>query len=43
LFDQLMEDYKKNSVIRVRQDCEYQEFNPGLSKPIMDEIDRALA
>jgi hypothetical protein len=43
LFDQLMSDYKKNSVIRVRKDCEYQEFNPSLSKPIMDEIDQVLA
>ena len=43
LFDELMVDYKGNSVIRVRKDCEYQEFNPSQSKHIMDEIDRVLA
>jgi hypothetical protein len=43
LFDKLMKDYKANSFIRVRQDCEFQEFRPSLSKPIIDEIDRVLA
>jgi hypothetical protein len=43
LFNQLMQDYKKNSVIRVRRDQEYQEFDQALSKPIIDEIDRVLA
>jgi len=46
--EQLMKDYKKNSV---RKDTEYQttgrviydEYYPRLSKPIIDEIDRALA
>jgi hypothetical protein len=39
LFDELMESYKKNSVITKRSDCEYQEFRPGLSKDIIDKID----
>ncbi|MDD5558434.1 DNA methyltransferase [Candidatus Methylomirabilis sp.] len=43
LFDKLMKDYKVHSFIRVRQDCEFQEFRPSMSKPIIDEIDRALA
>ena len=43
LFDTLMQDYKNNSFVRVREDCEYQEFRPSHSKPIIDEIDRALA
>jgi len=43
LFDQLMADYNTNSFVRVRQDCEYQEFRPSLSKPILDKIDRILA
>ena len=38
-----MRDYDKNSFIRERQDCEFQEFNPSMSKPIIDEIDRVLA
>ena len=42
-FDELMEDYKKNSFIRVRNDCEFQEFRPSLSKPIIDIIDTLLA
>lgn len=40
LFDELMVDYKKNSLIRKRKDCELQEFRPSLSKPIIDKIDR---
>ena len=43
LFDKLMRNYNKNSFVRERQDCEYQEFRPSLSKPIIDEIDRVLA
>jgi hypothetical protein len=43
LFDKLMDDYKFNSLIRIRQDCEFQEFRPSRSKPIIDEIDRVLA
>jgi len=43
LFDELMDDYKRHSVVRVRQDCEFQEFHPSRSKAIIDEIDRTLA
>jgi len=43
IFQQLMGDYQAHSIIRVRQDCEYQEFYPSKSKAIIDEIDRALA
>ena len=42
-FNSLMEDYKQNSIIRVRRDCELQEFRPSRSKPIIDEIDHILA
>lgn len=38
-----MQDYVKNSFVRKRQDCEFQEFRPSLSKPIIDEIDCILA
>jgi hypothetical protein len=43
LFDRLMKDFKKNSFMRVRQDCEFQEFRPSKSKAIIDEIDYILA
>jgi hypothetical protein len=43
IFDNLMKDYKDNSIIRVREDCEYQEFRQSKSKSIIDEIDCALA
>jgi hypothetical protein len=43
LFARLMKDYKEHSFVRQRTDCEFQEFRPGLSKPIIDEIDRSLA
>ncbi len=43
LFDMLMRDYTKNSFVRVRKDCEFQEFRQSLSKSIIDEIDRVLA
>lgn len=42
-FDRLMEDYRRNSIIRTRHDSEFQEFRPSVSKPIIDEIDRVLA
>jgi hypothetical protein len=44
LFDKLMEDFKVYSEIKTRKDgVKYQEFYPSHSKPIMDEIDLALA
>jgi len=43
VFDRLMRDYQANSFVRVREDCEFQEFRPSLSKPIIDEIDCVLA
>jgi hypothetical protein len=43
IFDRLMKDYRRNSFIRERQDCKFQEFRPSMSKPIMDEIDCLLA
>ncbi|MDP2785515.1 MAG: Eco57I restriction-modification methylase domain-containing protein [Sulfurimicrobium sp.] len=42
LFDDLMEDYKRNSIIRERRDCSFQEFKPSLSKQIIDKIDLEL-
>lgn len=42
-FDALMNDYNKNSFVRERQDCEFQEFRPSFSKPIIDKIDTVLA
>lgn len=38
-FDLLMEDYKKNSIIRKRSDSEFQEFRPSKSKDIIDALD----
>ena len=43
LFSRLMADYQKNSVTSRRGNTEFQEFNWGLSKPIVDEIDALLA
>ena len=43
LFSKLMKDYKANSITRIRQDCEFQEFKINLSKHIIDKIDTALA
>ncbi len=43
VFVRLMNDYKKNSIIRQRSDCEYQEFRPSMSKATIDEIDAMLA
>jgi len=42
LFDSLMTDYKAHSFVRTRKDCEFQEFQPSKSKPLIDEIDRSL-
>ena len=42
-FSDLMGDYRANSLVRKRTDCEYQEFRPGMSKPILDKIDSLLA
>lgn len=41
--DYLIQDYKDNSWIRKRADCEYQEFRPSQSKAMIDKIDRLLA
>ena len=38
-----MRNYNENSFVRERQDCEYQEFRPSLSKAIINDIDRVLA
>jgi hypothetical protein len=38
----LMEDYKQNSFIRKRIDCEFQEFRPSRSKTLIDAIDVVL-
>lgn len=43
LFSRLMSDYQKNSVTSRRGQTEFQEFNWGLSKSIVDEIDVLLA
>ncbi|MDP2783501.1 MAG: Eco57I restriction-modification methylase domain-containing protein [Sulfurimicrobium sp.] len=43
LFSRLMSDYQKNAVISRRGKTEFQEFNWGLSKHIVDEIDTLLA
>ena len=43
LFAGLMRDYDMNSFVRKRQDCEFQEFRPSLSKAIIDSIDWLLA
>ena len=48
IFDRLMQDLKTNSRTRVyvyetSGRVEYQEFYPGVSKPILDEIDTVLA
>jgi len=38
-----MKDYRENSILRQRSDCEFQEFRPSRSKDIIDEIDELLA
>jgi hypothetical protein len=43
LFDKLMQDYQVNSVINTRGVTEFQEFNWGHAKPIIDQIDGVLA
>jgi len=44
IFDDLMADYKANSKTKTREDgVKLQEFDPSLSKPIMDRVDRVLA
>lgn len=43
LFDELMADFQKNSFVNTRGDTEFQEFNWGLSKPIIDRIDAVLS
>jgi len=43
LFSKLMTDFQKNSVINTRGVTEFQEFNWGKSKPIIDQIDTLLA
>jgi hypothetical protein len=44
VFQSLMDDFQKHSVVKQRRDgIRYQEFCPGKSKPFMDEIDCILA
>lgn len=43
LFDELMDDFNKNSTVKSRGVTQFQEFDWGASKPIIDEIDRVLA
>jgi hypothetical protein len=43
LFDELMTDFQKNSFVNTRGDTEFQEFNWGLSKSIIDRLDQLLA
>ncbi len=43
VFERLMKDYRENSILRQRSDCEFQEFRPSRSKDIIDEIDELLA
>ena len=42
LFDELMKDFQKNSFINTRGETEFQEFDWGLSKPIIDQLDMVL-
>lgn len=39
VFDELMADYRNNSIVRTRRDCQYQGFRVSRSKPIIDRID----
>jgi len=41
-FDELMQDFRKNSFTSTRGNTEYQEFNWSLSKPIIDRMDVVL-
>ena len=43
LFDELMQDFQRNSFVNTRGDTEFQEFDWGKSKPIIDRIDIILA
>jgi hypothetical protein len=43
IFDELMGDFQRNSFTSTRGDTEFQEFEWGVSKPIIDRIDAALA
>ena len=43
LFDRLMTDFKDNSTVQKRGVTQFQEFDWGASKPIIDQIDRVLA
>jgi hypothetical protein len=43
LFKELMVDFNKNSTVKSRGVTQFQEFDWGASKPIIDEIDRVLA
>ncbi len=43
LYKQLMIDFKNKSSVHKRGVTEFQEFNWGASKPIIDQIDRVLA
>ena len=43
LFDELMDDYKRHSIVRRRVDAEFQEFYPSKSKQVINQIDRVLA
>ena len=37
-----MKDFQKNSFINKRGETEFQEFDWGLSKPIIDQLDMVL-
>lgn len=43
LSEDLMRSYRLNSFVRTRVDCEFQEFRPSLSKPLIDDVDSLLA
>jgi hypothetical protein len=43
VFQELMTDYRLNSIIKVRGGATIQEFRPSKSKSLIDEIDRILA
>jgi hypothetical protein len=43
LFSDLMRDFQANSIVNKRGVTEFQEFNWGASKPIIDQIDVLLA
>jgi len=43
LFGELMADFQNNSFVSTRGDTEFQEFDWGHSKPIIDRLDEVLA